>query len=460
MVKRFQKYIAENNLFKREEEILLAISGGIDSAVMLDLFSKSGFNIAISHCNFKLRMFESDDDEMFVRQLAHKYNVDIFVNWCNTKEYAQDKKMSIQEAARELRYTWFNQVCAHNDYTKIAVAHHQDDRIETFFINLARGAGLKGLKSIPVSRDNIIRPLMFATRDEIEEYAKEHLLEYREDSSNNKDYYQRNNIRHNLIPKLEEIKKGFKNSIKKSIDNLVDSDKLLQQVVTEKTNKLIITDPNGSSKISITDLLKLSPFNIWVFYLLSEYGFPRSITDSICNALKEGNSTGLRFNSPEYELLIDRELILIRKIIKKDLSTAFKIPDNKHYITSPIKINFEKSVYSPEFSFLNNENIAYFDYDKLSFPLVLRKWKSGDRFTPFGMKGSKLVSDILIDKKVDSFAKDNVYVIMSGDDIIWLVGYRSSHKYRVQKTTSTVMMMELISNQSGFDLSLFKTSDI
>ncbi len=202
MLKKFQKYIRSNNLLSKNDEILLAISGGIDSVVMLDLFDKSGINYAISHCNFKLRMFESDDDELFVRELAHKYNIDIYVNWTNTKEYAKDNGLSIQEAARDLRYNWFNQVCRHNNYSKIAVAHHQDDRIETFFINLSRGAGIKGLKSIPVIRDNIIRPLMFATRDEIESYAKEHMLEYREDSSNRKDYYLRNNIRHNLTPTL------------------------------------------------------------------------------------------------------------------------------------------------------------------------------------------------------------------------------------------------------------------
>lgn len=459
MLKRFQKYIRENNLINRGEEVLLAISGGVDSAVMMDLFDKSGMSFAISHCNFKLRMFESDDDELFVRQLAHKYNVDVFVNWCNTKDYAQEKKVSIQEAARELRYAWFDQVCTHNHYSKIAIAHHQDDRIETFFINLSRGAGLKGLKSIPIVRNNIIRPLMFATRAEIEEYAKEHLLEYREDSSNSKDYYQRNNIRHNLIPKLEEITSGFTDSIKKSIDNLVDSHTLLQSVIDSKSAEITTTDHNEIKKISINKLKELKPFKIWVYYLLCDYNFLRSTTDSVCNAIIEGNCTGLKFNSPDYELLIDREFILLRKNVVDSTSKVYEIQDNKHYITKPIKINFEKSALPKNMQFTDNPKIAYFDYNKLKFPLTIRKWKKGDRITPIGMNGSKLISDILIDNKVDLFAKENVHVILSDEEIIWLVGYRSSEKFKITKSTKNLLLMELIGNQSRFELELFKDSD-
>lgn len=456
MLKKFQNYIRSKNLIKKDDETLLAISGGIDSVVMLDLFHKSGINCAISHCNFKLRMFESDDDELFVRQLAHKYNIDIYVNWCNTKDYAKENKLSIQEAARDLRYAWFNQVCLHNNYSKIAIAHHQDDNIETFFINLSRGAGIKGLKSIPVQRDNIIRPLMFATRNEIELYAKEHMLEYREDSSNKKDYYLRNNIRHNLIPGLEKISSGFTQSIKKSIDNIVDSDLLLQSMINEKLSNLFIKEANGTMKASISELKKLNPYRIWMFYLLSEFGFIRQITDSICNSIDAGDSTGLRFNSLDYELLIDRDQILVRELIKKVSSKTYEIKEGKHYITKPIKINFEKGTDLSKLEFSNSKNIAYFDADKLEFPLKIRKWQSGDRIIPFGMKGSKLVSDILIDNKVDSFEKENVYVILSGNKIIWIVGYRSSEETKVGNKTNSYLIMELLSGRSGFDLELFK----
>ncbi len=456
MIKRFQKYILQNNLLNKDDEVLLAISGGIDSIVMLDLFFKNRMKFAISHCNFKLRMFESDDDELFVRKLAHKYNVDVFVNWCNTEEYAKSNKLSIQQAARDLRYSWFNQVCSHNNYSKIAVAHHQDDRIETFFINLFRGAGIKGLKSIPVMRQNIIRPLMFATRSEIEEYAKEHMLDYREDSSNNKDYYLRNNIRHNLIPLMDGMSKGTINSIRKSIDNLNDSDGLINSVVSEKIERLFIREANGTKKIQISELKKLVPFKIWMYFLFSKFGFVRQVTDALSNSLIEGTSTGQRYTSTDFELLIDRENLILREVAKQATSKTYNILAKDPYITSPIKINFDRYINNEEFIFSDKKSIAFFDSDTLSFPLTLRKWQIGDRIIPFGMKGSKLISDILIDNKVNSFEKENVYVILSNDKIIWLVGHRSSDEFKVTDSTKNILTMELISNNNGFDLELFK----
>ncbi len=456
MINRFKDYIRQHKLINKDEEVLLAISGGIDSVVMLDLFSRTGMKFAISHCNFKLRMFESDDDELFVRQLAHKYNVEVYVNWCNTKDYAKKNKLSIQEAARELRYAWFNQVCSHNNYGKIAVAHHQDDKIETFIINLFRGAGLKGLKSIPVKRQNIIRPLLFATRKEIEEYAKEYMLEHREDSSNSEDYYLRNKIRHQLIPKMEEISSGSSNSIKKSIENIVDADNFLNSIVGEKLKELLISSSDGTKKIPIREIKEIKPFNTWVFYLLNEFGFIRQITDNICVALIEGNCTGLRFNSTDHELLIDREHLIIREAVNESTQRKYNIPESKHYITNPLKINFERLKNQPDFVFSKEKHIAYFDADKLAFPLTLRKWQPGDRIIPFGMTGSKLISDILIDLKVNSFEKENVYVMMSGEKIIWLIGYRSSNDFRVKESTSEILVMELISSKTGFDLELFR----
>lgn len=460
MIKKFKEFIVRHQLFEKDDEILLAVSGGIDSVVMMDLFHKSNIKYAVAHCNFKLRMFESDDDELFVRQLAHKYGVDVFVNWCNTDDYAKKNKQSIQEAARELRYTWFDQVCEHNSFSKIAVAHHKDDNIETFFINLARGAGLKGLKGIPLRRNNIVRPLMFATREEIEEYAKEHMLEFREDSSNQTDHYQRNKIRHHLVPKLSEISAGYLNSIEKSISHLADSDSLLSSVIDEKIKHLFQRESNGTKRVKISELIKLSPLCIWAFYLLNKFGFSRKMTDSICKALLESNHSGLKFKSPNYELLIDRDYILLREIIAKSKSEPYNIPKDKLYITKPVKINFEIHKNVSDFEFFNNKNIAYFDDDKLEYPLVIRKWQRGDRLIPFGMTGSKLVSDILIDNKVDSFSKDQVYVILSGDKIIWVVGYRSSHEFKVEKNSKNIMLMQFLSGHSGFDLELFKDSDI
>ncbi|MBC8320547.1 MAG: tRNA lysidine(34) synthetase TilS [Bacteroidetes bacterium] len=443
MINRFEKYIGQNNLIKPGDRVLLAVSGGVDSVVMLNLFHKTGIKYAIAHCNFKLRGAESDVDEKFVRLLAHNYNVEVFSGLCNATDYSKKKNLSMQEAARELRYAWFNKVCLHNNYSLVAVAHNHDDTIETFFINLFRGAGLKGLKSIPAKRQNIIRPLMFATRNQIEEYANKHNLEFREDSSNKSDYYLRNKIRHHLIPKIEEISPGFSSAIEKSIDNLKDSDLILQSAINEKIKHLFIANSTGTINVSIPELLKLSPFEVWMYYLLNKFGFNRQITDSICVSLLEENRTGLKFSSPDYELLIDRNYLLIRKHRKKSSSNKYKITKEQNEIAAPVNIIFENHKNAPEFIFSKNNNIAYFDFAKLIFPLTIRHWEVGDRIIPFGMTGSKLISDILIDSKVDLFEKENTYVVLSGEKVIWLVGHRSSNEFKVTKSTKHIFMMEL-----------------
>ena len=444
MINQFKKYIINNNLIQPNGKVLLAISGGIDSVIMLDLVSKTKINYAIAHCNFELRGEESDKDEEFVTQLAKKYNVKLFVNRCNANNYSKSKDLSIQESARELRYNWFNKVCLNNNFTNIAIAHNQDDNIETFFINLFRGAGIKGLKSIPIKRYNIIRPLMFATRKQIVEYAKENNIEYREDSSNSSDYYLRNNIRHHLIPKIKEISPGFAKAAQKSISNLSDADLLLQSVIDEKKSLLFVSDSKNNILIPINDLINLKPNNVWVFYLLKEFGFSREKSDAICLLLQNKNDNiGKRFSSPDHELLIDRNNLIIRKTIIKQSSTKVQISVNQHQLEVPISMTMESQKNTPKFTFSRSNNIAYFNLDKLAFPLTIRPWQVGDRIIPFGMNGSKLVSDILIDNKVNSFEKENTYVLLSGKKIIWVVGHRTSNEFRIKKSTKDIYVVSL-----------------
>ncbi len=443
MINLFKEYIDQNSLLQRDAEVLLAVSGGIDSVVMLDLFEKLDVKYAIAHYNFKLRGIESDDDEKFVRQLANNYNVEVYVDKCDTKDYAKNNGLSIQEAARDLRYAWFNKVCLKHNYSLIAVAHNDDDKIETFFINLLRGAGVKGLKSIPVKRQNIIRPLMFATRKQIEKYANNHKLKFREDSSNKSDDYLRNKIRHHLIPVIEEISHGFETPINKSIDNLYDSDLLMHSIINEKKQQLFSSSTGETVKIDLKELQKLFPIRIWLYYLLSEFGFTRKITDAVCLSLENENRTGLKFSSSEQELLIDRDYLLIRKITEKLSTKQFTISNDISAVSEPVEIVIEHHNYSPEFMFSESNNVAYFDSEKLSFPLVIRKWEHGDRMIPFGMKGSRLISDILIDNKVDLFNKEDRYVVTSNKKIIWLIGHRSSNEFRVTKSTKNIFIMKL-----------------
>ncbi len=439
MISQFKKYISNNNLLQPNSEVLLAISGGIDSVVMLDLFSKTKIKFAIAHCNFQLRGDESDSDEMFVVYLAKKYNVKIYSSICDASKYSKTNKLSTQEAARELRYNWFNKVYLNNNFSTIAIAHNQNDSIETFFINLFRGAGIKGLKSIPVKRDNIIRPLMFATRIQIEEYVKSNNLEYREDSSNASNHYLRNNIRHNLIPKIKEISPGFAKSAQKSINNLSDVDLLLQSVINQKRDHLFVNDTKNNILVSINELNKLIPNDIWLYYLLKEFGFSRQVTDAICISInKNEQNIGSVYCSPNHELLIDRDYVIIRKInVTKELRIA-QITIDQKAIISPIKLLLENHKNTPDFNFSRNKNIAYFNLDKLSFPLTIRPWQVGDKIIPFGMNGSKLVSDILIDNKVNSFEKENTFVLLSGKKIIWVIGHRASNDFRVTKSTNNI----------------------
>ncbi len=457
MLDRFNKYIKKYSLVADGQKVLLAVSGGIDSVVMLDLFYRSGLKFDIAHCNFKLRLFESDDDELFVRSLAHKYNVEIFVNWCNTKEFAGEHKLSTQEAARELRYSWFNQVCKINNYSVVAVAHHKDDQIETFFINLFRGAGIKGLKSIPVTRQNIIRPLMFATREEIDKYASENNIKYREDSSNKTDHYLRNKIRHHLIPKMEELSPGVTESVKRSIDNLHDSDLLLQSCINLRKDELFQNAGNNRYKIEIKGIMKMKPLKTWMYYLLNEYNFSRQVTNSVCKSLLEESDPGAVFISSTHELLIDRKHIILRQIPDKIANTTAIIKEDTPYIISPLPVNFDILPAKKEFVFSKDNKNAYFDLDKLKFPIIIRKWRQGDKMKPLGMNGNKLISDILIDNKVDSFEKENVYVMLSGDKIIWLIGYRTSEFAKVTQNTKRIKVMEMLSNTSGYELTLFNT---
>ena len=439
MINQFKKYISNNNLIQPNGKVLLAISGGIDSVVMLDLFSKTKIKFAIAHCNFKLRGDESDSDESFVKNLAKKYNAKIYASICDASKYSKTNKLSTQEAARELRYNWFNKVCSENNFSDIAIAHNQNDNIETFFINLFRGAGIKGLKSIPVKRDNIIRPLMFATRTQIEEYVKSNNLEYREDSSNSSNHYLRNNIRHNLIPKIKEISPGFAKSAQKSINNLNDADLLLQSVIKQKRNNLFVNDSKNNILVSINELNKLIPNDIWLYYLLKEFGFSRQITDAICLSINNNEQrTGNTYSSETYELLIDRSNIIIRKTIPAKTLRIAQITDSQKTITHPIKLLLKKHKNTPDYIFSKSKNIAYFNLDKLTFPLTIRPWQVGDKIIPFGMNGSKLVSDILIDNKVNSFEKENTFVLLSGKKIIWVIGHRTSNDFRVTKSTNNI----------------------
>ncbi len=439
MVSAFSQFIEERNLCNPNHKILVAVSGGIDSIVMLDLFDKAGYNISIAHYNFKLRGQESDKDELFVRNLAKKYKVKVFTKSFDAQAYAKDNKLSIQEAARNLRYNWFEKLVIDKGFDRIAVGQHLGDQIETFFINLFRGSGVKGLKGIPVKRGKIIRPLLFAQRDELEKYVKENHLRYREDSSNISDKYLRNRIRHHLLPVISELKSAFQDSLLKSLSFLEEENEMLVDLLNQKRDEIFLPGTEGL-KAELKIIEKFSPAILYA--LLAEYGFNRDVSDALHFSLSNSIS-GKVFHSPSHHLLIDREFIYIKEVTETDKNEEFLVDENQTEIEEPIPLYLKKVKNSKSLEIVKEPEYAYFDFDKLTFPLKIRRWKTGDRFIPFGMKGSKLVSDFLIDEKVSRFDKENIWILLSGDQIIWVIGHRSSERNKIRPDTKNVIQLKL-----------------
>lgn len=448
MQNKFLDTIRKNNLFRPEERILLAVSGGMDSVFMTHLFHKAGFLFGIAHCNFMLRGIESDLDEQFVAHLAKLFQVPFFAKKTNAELFAREKHISVQMAAREIRYRFFNEIIENHEreIKFIATAHHLNDQVETFFINLGRGSGIKGLAGIQIKSGNIIRPILNFTRIEIERYISENNLEYRFDKSNESDYYLRNRIRHSIIPALENIHNGFIESVSKSLMNLEDAKLIYLDYVKKEKSKLLIAE-NNSYKISIIDLLETKHYRSVFHEILLQFGFNSSVELQLLNSLSDPMS-GKKFYSDDYLLIIDRNHLVISRFTRQINETE----DEKTFIESPLDLRlhppfdnmFKLELFSNsnDFCIEKSKFYAYLDLHKLHFPITIRKWRNGDRFNPFGMKGLKKVSDFLIDQKVNLIEKENIRVLVSDDEIIWIIGLRIDGRFTVEKSTTDIMRIE------------------
>ena len=435
MKNNFLHYIHEHKLFDTKSKILLAISGGIDSVCLADLLIRSGYNVEFAHCNFKLREEESDQDEIFVSDLANKYKIPFHHISFDTNHYALSNKLSIQMAARELRYEWFEKVRREISADYIAIAHNQNDNIETFFINLINGTGLKGLRAIQNKNNFIVRPLMFASRNQIEEYVKLRSLNFREDSSNKSKKYQRNKVRHELIPLLRQINPSIENTITDEIEIIKNTYSIFKEQA-DRVVKEISCQTDDGIKISKNKLIKLEPIDTYLYEILNVFGFTdlKSIKNSILS------NPGKQFFSKSHRLLIDREFVFIEKV-EDDFFKDILINECTLILNSPINISFKISS--------NNQidkikDTACFDYEKLVFPLVIRKWKSGDKFIPSGMKGFKKLSDYFIDNKINRLLKEKTLLICSNDDIIWVIGHRIDERYKATSKTKKMYIANLL----------------
>ncbi|MBK7213425.1 MAG: tRNA lysidine(34) synthetase TilS [Bacteroidales bacterium] len=443
MLQKFRSFVQRNQLINPDKTVLIAVSGGVDSVVMCELMRLSNYRFAIAHCNFLLRGEESDADETFVRHLALAMDVPLHVKHFETLKFAQENGLSIQMAARNLRYTWFEELMDEFDYQYVANAHHLDDQAETFFINLIRGTGLSGLHGILPKQGRVIRPLLFATRKEILEYAFVEGLQWREDSSNKSKKYLRNKLRLELMPVLHGIDPSFSRNLNNTIRILRETETIYRQKIDEGKADLLETNSNDV-RILISWLEEFYPMETWLFELLRPYGFTFSVVEEIVSSLSA--ISGKIFFSPTHRLIRDREYLIIESFVQLDEKSDEPIlafdPLLEQQPQLPVPVSFKVERYQG-FNIPDGPSIACFDYDKLTYPLYMRHWKKGDHFFPFGSKGKKKLSDFFVDNKLSIDEKERLYLLISGDDIIWITGMRSDNRYRLTDTTKKVLVAEL-----------------
>jgi tRNA(Ile)-lysidine synthase len=423
------------SIFNFQFSILLAVSGGIDSMVMAHLFLKSGNRFAIAHCNFSLRGEESDADEDFVRTFAETHGIPFYTIRFDTNKYAAEKKISVQIAARELRYNWFEELRRKHNFDKIAIAHNSDDNLETFFINLLRGAGLNGLTGISADAGSFVRPLLGFSRKDIVEYAIANNVSYREDSSNMSDKYLRNKLRHHVLPVFDDISMSFREKAAESVAYLAKANRFIETETEMFLQRNIITK-DDDIYLPLDAIRQFHSREILLFYLLKTYGFCRDTISNICVCI-DNAACGKQFFSSTHCLLIDRMHIIISPAI--DETSSYRLDPDAHIHAGNFELRCEVIEKTADFRLLRDKNVGEFDLSKLNFPLLLRSCQAGDRFVPLGMKGQKKLSDFFIDIKLPVTEKRRRLVLVSGEDIIWLVGLRQDERFKVTELTEKIL---------------------
>ena len=440
MIQRFIAYINEHRLFSRADTILVGVSGGIDSVVLLDLLDKAGFSVAIAHCNFRLRGTESDGDERLVGELARKYDVPLFKTSFDTAEYARENKVSIEMAARELRYEWFETIRTTHHFDGIAVAHHRDDQLETFFLNLARGTGLTGLTGMHPQNGKIVRPLLFASRQEIEHYRHENFLDFREDASNQSLDYQRNKIRHTLLPVMETLNPSFRDGMIRTMGYLDDVSKIFDGAIHEAWERITLRKGNDYL-ISIAELKLLDPLPTYLFEFLKPFGFNSMVITDIVSSL-DGIS-GKQFISPTHRLVRDRESLILTPLVAEG-QRQFYLEAGMTEMSFPVHLKIAVHERKEKFPIPNSRFTACIDRDCVQFPLLIRRWKEGDFFKPLGMNGFKKMSDFFIDTKLSLPEKENVWIVANGEQVVWIVGHRIDDRYKITPATQNILRLDLV----------------
>jgi len=437
MFTKFKENLLKKHDSIRKKKLLLAISGGVDSMVLLDLMIKNSVNIAVAHCNFSLRESESDQDQNFVIDYCKKNNILYYTQQFDTKKHAIENKKSIQVTARELRYQWFFDLKKKHDFDYIATAHHLDDSVETFFINLLRGTGIDGLVGIS-ENESIIRPLLDFSKIEIEKYATENKLEWREDSSNSSDKYERNNIRNNIIPLFKKLNSNFLNSFSKTINHLKEIRSFSDEFSDEIIKKIVITK-NNCNYLNINKLFIHKNYNFILYKWLSPYGF--TDWNDIYKLIE--SQSGKFIETDNFRLLKNRNELILYPKNKTFSENIFFIFENQTEINNPIKLKImlKKSV-----SFnINDKNKVYVDKNLLKFPLVIRKYIKGEYFCPFGMEGKKKkISKFFKDEKMSILEKEKTWILYSDNQVVWIIGQRLDDRFKITENTTSILEIEYL----------------
>jgi len=439
MLKKLKGYIDSKDLCASGDRLLLAVSGGIDSVVMLDLMVNAGYNCSVAHCNFQLRGKESEHDMDFVVSLGEKYRLKTHIKRFETSSYASSHGISIQMAARDLRYNWFNEIASQEAYDHVAIAHNADDNIETFFLNLIRGTGLSGITGMPAKAGIFIRPVLWAGRNDIEEYCSGKELSYREDSSNIRTSYKRNFLRHEILPLFEHLNPSFFETMGQNMENIRQAGSMLQGYFTYLKG-LVVSFRGNETRLSLKALNDLHEPQWFLHRYLSEYGFTPTQTADITGSLNSG--PGRKFVSDSHMLLKDREFFILVRLENKDTG-EYMIYSESGKIKIPLEL-FWETIDAKDCSIDPDPRNAYLDASTLEFPLKLRKWKEADSFFPLGMKSRKKLSDFFIDNKFSMIEKENTWLLVSGKDIVWIIGHRIDNRYRVKKHTGRILHMKTI----------------
>jgi tRNA(Ile)-lysidine synthase len=433
MISKFKNHLANNFPFLANKKLFLAISGGIDSMVLLHLFQQLDYNFEILHCNFQLRGEESNNDLQFIQNYAAQFEIPFSFVHFDTTTYAKAQKLSIQVAARKLRYDWFEAQLSDQNFDYLLTAHHADDDLETFIINFSRGTGLDGLSGIPSQNGKIVRPLLPFSRQEIEDYAKKNSLEWQEDSSNASDKYLRNNIRHHIIPSLKSLNSNFLTSFQATINNLKQAQSLVEDA-TILVYQQVVHDEENLKRIDRNKLKLLPNYRAYLYQWLNPFGF--SAWEDIYNLVE--SQSGKIILSEKHQLLKDRDTLILSPRSNSIDNEQFIIKKNQELVNFPIKLSISKVT---DISVVANQSI-FVDENKLHFPLQLRKWQTADSFLPFGMNGkSKKVSKYFKDEKLSLLEKEKTWLLCSDNQIVWIIGMRQDERFKT--TTATKQMLQI-----------------